>query len=238
MEVIEHRKGKVQGASQVLICRPKGVLHASRDMADVAIVLIAVSAACTPSINLEQERTALMTADREWSGTVARRNGRRHPSARHRSVRDHVRESGRRSEDQEEQLTDAVAQNVVSLALSCSASLGSSLRLGARSLLRASLRRLRSLSCGLSLCDLSLRGLLSRLLLRRVLRARRVPRASCRLRAVGALAAPAAAAAAPGLRECAAKNAPWRSTPVKIQSPPGTSIGPCAICAPRSFAAS
>ena len=36
----------------------------------IGSVFLAASAACTPSVNLEQERAALMTADREWSQTT------------------------------------------------------------------------------------------------------------------------------------------------------------------------
>ena len=36
----------------------------------LGIVGIALGAACTPSVNLEQERTALMAVDREWSQTT------------------------------------------------------------------------------------------------------------------------------------------------------------------------
>jgi len=36
----------------------------------VGITFLTASAACTPSVNLEQERAALMTADREWSQTT------------------------------------------------------------------------------------------------------------------------------------------------------------------------
>ena len=35
--------------------------------------------------------------------------------------------------------------------------------------------------------------------------------------------------------ECTANIAPWRSMPVKTQSPPGISIGPCAIVAADLF---
>ena len=34
------------------------------------LVLLAASAACGPTVNVEQERTALMTVDREWSQTT------------------------------------------------------------------------------------------------------------------------------------------------------------------------
>lgn len=36
----------------------------------VLLVSLAVSSACRPTVNLEQERTALMTADRDWSQTT------------------------------------------------------------------------------------------------------------------------------------------------------------------------
>ncbi len=36
----------------------------------VGIAFITIGAACTPSVNLEQERAALMAVDREWSQTV------------------------------------------------------------------------------------------------------------------------------------------------------------------------